>query len=474
MDSKELLEKYKQERQKIVNQADKIAQQKINMSNFQDEQQKLLRESLEKIIDLQAENVTLRQIMEGQNNQLYPEGYVSTTQFWKDSLAKNLYNMNGNSLGTNSYLYVRQLLGIVNGAATQTDNKTLQQPMEGLLNSQMNPNQNTNGSGVGLIAENNRIQGWWLWIFILERFDYFVNLVKWKTDDLNLKKALTKYSFNVVCAGIGGIQRRKVGEKYLYKSFAIDDLRLNDWDEPVDAVHIYDSQMIMRTQSADTEPENLETIDLNSDDVVYGKWRTNGYSIWFYIMGYLFQGIDMLFIFWNKVRMTQTMIFQKKSDSASASNEAEVIMNPYAPVKPINTAGYSNDNNQGGLTYANRYEVVEVGDAKNNEYMFHNFVDWMSYWDSCIGIRTLDAHQGEARSISDEVQPLNIRISKLQQSYIDELDNLKLMIKEKWDIEVDYEFDDEIILSEMSRENPAFKKEGGNESEQNNNNGEIS
>lgn len=78
---------------------------------------------------------------------------LSTTQFFNPSLAKDFYNMNGNSLQTNSYLAVRQMIGIVN-------NKTpgVLQSIPG-VNGNAAGNNNPNGTAVGLTGGNRQMAG---------------------------------------------------------------------------------------------------------------------------------------------------------------------------------------------------------------------------------------------------------------------------------------------------------------------------
>lgn len=65
-------------------------------------------EAINLINKLSSENLGLKTQLQQEDNT------ISTTQFFNPSLAKDFYNMNGNSLQINSYLAVRQMLGIVN------------------------------------------------------------------------------------------------------------------------------------------------------------------------------------------------------------------------------------------------------------------------------------------------------------------------------------------------------------------------
>ena len=78
------------------------------------------------------------------------QDYLSTTQFFNPTLAKDFYNMNGNALQTNSYMAVRQMIGICN-------NKTpnVMQSIPG-INATMNNTNSINGTGVGLANNSNR------------------------------------------------------------------------------------------------------------------------------------------------------------------------------------------------------------------------------------------------------------------------------------------------------------------------------
>ena len=79
---------------------------------------------------------------------------LSTTQFFNPSLAKDFYNMDGNSLQTNSYFAVRKMLGIINN---QTPGVLQVIPgVNGAGTSGTNPN----GTAVGLTGGNRSMSGW--------------------------------------------------------------------------------------------------------------------------------------------------------------------------------------------------------------------------------------------------------------------------------------------------------------------------
>ena len=95
---------------------------------------------------LSSENLSLKVQLQQEDNTL------STTQFFNPSLAKDFYNMNGNSLQINSYLAVRQMLGIINNPTPN-----VLQTIPGLNAS--NTSNSPNGSAVGLTT-TRKVQGW--------------------------------------------------------------------------------------------------------------------------------------------------------------------------------------------------------------------------------------------------------------------------------------------------------------------------
>ena len=108
----------------------------------------VLADAINLISDLKTQNIKLQAQLKQEDNT------ISTTQFFNPSLAKDFYNMNGNSLQVNSYLAIRQMLGIVN-------NKTpaVLQTIPGLQGQSNNTPLNVNGSAVGLTT-TRKVQGW--------------------------------------------------------------------------------------------------------------------------------------------------------------------------------------------------------------------------------------------------------------------------------------------------------------------------
>ena len=118
----------------------------VDYNNQKDNE--VLADAIDIISSLKTQNLKLQAQLKQEDNT------ISTTQFFNPSLAQDFYNMNGNSLQVNSYLAIRQMLGIVN-------NKTpaVLQNIPGLQNQGKNGLLNVNGSGVGLTT-TRKVQGW--------------------------------------------------------------------------------------------------------------------------------------------------------------------------------------------------------------------------------------------------------------------------------------------------------------------------
>ena len=117
----------------------------IDFKNKQDN--KIFSDAIKVIAELNSKlDLATKQLNQQTNNTL------STTEFFNPSLAKDFYNMNGNSLQTNSYMAIRQLLGIVNN---NTPNVKQSLNLGGSSN---NLSQLPNGTGVGLTVAK-QIQG---------------------------------------------------------------------------------------------------------------------------------------------------------------------------------------------------------------------------------------------------------------------------------------------------------------------------
>ena len=418
----------------------------IDYKNKQDNE--ALVDAINLINKLSSENLSLKVQLQQEDNTL------STTQFFNPSLAKDFYNMNGNSLQINSYLAVRQMLGIVNNPTPN-----VLQTIPGLNAS--NTSNSPNGSAVGLTT-TRKVQGWWLWTMILNRITYFQNLFKIECKNNKLLKAVHQYLLNLVLSGYAMI----VKENDNYYSYAITNIKLNEKGELESAQKYNSAFVINEVKASDGKDFGLSEFKDN-ENVVWGQWRSNGYNIWYYVMCYLINSVDLLYVFWNRSRLNKTVVLQKKGNNSTASAEAKNWMDPYQNVVTVNTVNTLDNDTDSKIELENRYEVVDVGDGEQTQFSYSNFLNWTNWWDNEIGLRSASSGSSDGtRSITDEVQPDKLKLNKQQQ---DMLFNLKLFckeIKEKFNEEINIELED----IEEVKENPETKKEEGNETENEYNN----
>lgn len=391
------------------------------------------------------------------------QDYLSTTQFFNPSLAKDFYNMNGNALQTNSYLAVRQMIGICN-------NKTpgVMQTIPGINGTGTGSN-NPNGTAVGLANNSNRqMSGWWLWTMILNRISYFGQMFEIQCEDKELAKAIYKYLQDVVLAGYAVI--KKDGDKYL--NYCCNNVQL-DKDGNLKSFEAYNSAFVINQVNQHWDDENFGIIKNIGTDYVWGQWRSNGYNIWYYVMCYLMNSVDLLWIFWNRARLNKTVVLQKKGNSSTASIEAQNFIDPYQNVVTVNTVGVLDnvDDNPEKVSIENKYDVIDLGHGEETQYSFTNFTLWNDYWDNEIGIRSSPINTNTNRSISDEISPLTIKLTKIQNDFKFCLQCLCDRIEQQWGKHVEINLVDDILLNTLQQSNPSFKAEEGNETENNENNG---
>ena len=419
----------------------------IDYKNKQDNE--ALVDAINLINKLSSENLSLKVQLQQEDNTL------STTQFFNPSLAKDFYNMNGNSLQINSYLAVRQMLGIVNNPTPN-----VLQTIPGL--NSYNTGNTPNGSAVGLTT-TRKVQGWWLWTMILNRITYFQNLFKIECKNNKLLKAVHQYLLNLVLSGYAMIEK----EDDNYYSYAITNIKLNEKGELESAQKYNSAFVINEVKTSDDKDIGLSEFKDN-ENVVWGQWRSNGYNIWYYVMCYLINSVDLLYVFWNRSRLNKTVVLQKKGNNSTASSEAKNWMDPYQNVVTVNTVNTLDNDTDSKIELENRYEVVDVGDGEQTQFSYSNFLNWTNWWDNEIGLRSASSGSSDGtRSITDEVQPDKLKLNKQQQ---DMLFNLKLFceeIKEKFNEEINIELED---IKEV-KQNPEAKDEQGEQKEQETNNG---
>ena len=398
---------------------------------------------------LNSQNVMLNNLR-AQLTQQQINDTLSTTQFFDPSLAKDFYNMNGNALATNSYMAIRQMIGIVNN-----NTPNVKQQIQGVnLNNNDGSGGTLNGSAVGL-TQSRQTQGWWLWELTLERINYFTNLFIIECSDKKLLKAIHEYIQCTVLSGYGAIVKTENG----YQSWAITNIVYNE-DGTVKSGDKYNPGFVINAIHL-KDKEGLSEFNITNDTVI-GRWRTDGYNIWFFVMSYLFNAVDLIYIYWNRARLNKTIIEQRKGNNSTASQEAMNYISAYQNVVTINTVSMLDNNNQ-AIERENRYEIKDLGNGQETQFSYTAFTNWIWNWDNTIGIRSTPGSGGDGtRSITDEVQPLKLRINKIQRDMLFQLQCLCDDIKDKWGIEVKVSIED----LEQVKQNPETKDEGGNESEQ--------
>ena len=419
----------------------------IDYRNQQDN--KIFSDAIKVIAELNTKlDLATKQLNQQQDNTL------STTQFFNPSLAKDMYNMNGNPLQVNSYMAIRQLLGIVNN-----NTPGVKQSLN-LGSSNANSGHLANGTGVGLTVAK-QIQGWWLWIMILKRIDYFSNLFKIECEDKKLIKALRQYLKDAILSGAACIIK-KDGKYYNY---SVTSLEINSDGELIKGKKF--NSLFCMGQMELKENEGL-TDFIPNENSVWGLWRSNTYSIWFYVMSYLMNAVDLLYICWNRSRLNKTIVLQKKGNNSTASTEAMNFMDAYQNVVTVNTVNTLDSENNQSIELQNRYEILDLGNGQETQYSYTNFKNWISIFDGMIGLRSSPVAGGDGtRSITDEVQPDKLEQNKLQMDFLNQFQYVLDDIKEKWNIEVTATLED----LEAIKENPETKEEQGQEKEQEINNG---
>ena len=319
-----------------------------------------------------------------------------------------------------------------------------------------------NGTGVGLTTVR-KVQGWWLWTMILNRIAYFQNMFDIECEDKKLVKALYTYLMNVVLSGYAAIEKN--GEDYI--AYSLSNIKIDEKGKLVSAQK-FNTAFVLNELRNDS-PDAFGLTDFNdSDNVVYGSWRSNGYNIWYYVMCYLLNSVDLLYVFWNRSRLNKTIVLQMKGNNSTASIEAENFVNPYQNVVTVNTVNTLDDNNSSSVELQNRYEIKDLGNGQETQFSLDNFVNWTNWWDNEIGLRSTPVGSGDGtRSITDEVQPEKLKLNKQQNDMLRQLQYLCNMIKEKWSIEVT------ITLKDLEdvKDNPETKEESGNQNEETRNNG---
>ena len=263
-----------------------------------------------------------------------------------------------------------------------------------------------------------------------------------------------------------------MGEKYaIYFAYCVE---YDEFNEPIKCKRSNASWFFNNGSIPDDEEDEDITLTDNKEYVLL-TWDINHYNVWFYTVFYTIDYIDLLYIWLNRTFISRAIIFQEVGSSGASKTEALELMNPLNTVIQIRTSGLEaaeasmvNSSRTNELEIANKYKYLQLGDSQSDS-IFSSFPKiWMNIWDSILGIIPPNNKLDASRSISDEIEPNDTINQILQKKYGLTLDLFVDEVKEKWGIEIKaslaFEEQEEKELDNNS--NPAFKNEGGNESEQ--------
>ena len=405
------------------------------------------------------------------NSNVYFQNTLNTTQFFDGSLAKDVFNMNGNVAPWYYKTFARKVRGLnMQGASAYQAN-------DNILNINGAPNQgvtNTTGStGVGFVNDNKLSeimdQKWWAWWVVqLATIQKLCGLVDFESSDKKLLIQLYRaYQIAILC---GNALIKKQDDNYAV--YCAYNVQYDEFLNPISCIKSAASWFFNGgniPKDEDDEKVNLK----DNDEYVLLKWDINNYNIWFYTVFYTIDYIDLIYIWLNRTFISRAIIFQEVGSSGASKVEAMQLMNPINTVIQIRTSGLEASENllkserTNELEIANKYKYLQLGDAQADS-VFSAFPKiWLNIWDSILGVVPPNNKLDASRSISDEVEP-NMDINQiLQKKYGLTLDLFVDEVKEKWSVDVSYTLLYETAEKDKELDNnPAYKNEGGNESEQ--------
>ena len=459
-------EKFLDDVKNLQDELNKLSKQAATAANDIDNKIKVQQNDLDNLIRTQQ---TLNSNVD--NSQVYFQNTLSTTQFFDGSLAKDTFNQAGNTVPWYYKTFARKVRGLnMQGATAYQQNNNI---LSNNSNQNLNP---SNGSGVGWGNGVNKLdsvlnQKWWAWWVVqLATIQKFTGLVTFETDDKLLLVQLYRAYQLAIVAGHSLI--RKVNEKYaVYFAYGVN---YNEFNEPIKCKKSAASWFFNGGEiPKDNEDEDIELE--NNNEYILLTWDINNYNIWFYTVFYTIDYIDLLYIWLNRTFISRAIIFQEVGSAGASKQEALQLMNPINTVIQIRTSGLEaaerqsmiNSSRTNELEIANKYKYLQLGDSQSDS-IFSSFPKiWMNIWDSILGLIPPNNKLDASRSISDEIEPNETINQILQQKYGLTLDLFIKSLKEKWNIEVNYTLAYEKQEKELDNNaNPAFKNEGGNESEQ--------
>lgn len=404
--------------------------------------------------------------------QVYQNNTLNTTQFFNGSLAKDVFNMDGNAVPWYYKTYARKVRGLNmqgRNAYAVTDNELNNQSPNGTIT------QTNNGSsGVGFTQSPlyaTMQQKWWAWWVVqLCTIQKLTGLVTFESENKRLLVTLYKlYQLAILC-GFSVIE--KLDEKH-FKIYCAYNVKYNSLQEP-ETCTISDPDWFFNAGQIPDDKQDKE-INLNEDKYILLNWDVNNYNLWFYTVFYTVDYIDLLYIWLNRCFISRAIVFQEVGSPQASKQEAEQLLNPINSIIQIRTSALEEAEKliesprSNEMTIANKYKYLQLGDAQSDA-VFSSFPKiWLNIWDSVLGIVPPNNKLDASRSISDEVMPNETINQILQKKYGLPLDLFCEDLKEKWGIELTYKlaFEEQQENQEkLAKENnqngdPAYKNEGG-------------
>lgn len=445
---------------------DKLNQQEQSLQKQKQllqEQSNLAKNNVNILQDAKTQIDKFKQLID---NNLYPNDTYSPIGFFDGDLARDVFNMNGNMVSWDYRTYARKFAGLETQGNTSYQNNP---PFS--TNTNLSPNTPYNQGNKFTNSKDSilsRQKGWAWWVFELSTITLFANIVKWETEDKKLLISIIRAYKIAILSGYAVIE--KVNDNY--KIYAVSNVERDEFLNPTKATCQIASWFF--TDGKYPEKDNDKTIDLTKDNVVLLQWDLDGYNIWFYTVFYTMDYINLIYAFLGRAYFNRAILFQQTGSLVDevSKKEAQAILNPSNFIIPILTAGIDEDAvngaNSNNLRIGNKYQYIELGNPQATE-LYSSFPQvWLNIWESVLGANQNSFKSSSARSISDEINPNKQKLNMYQTKYEQTIELFVEDIKTKWNIEVNYTMSyDE--LEDYSND-PAFKNEGGNESEMKSNN----
>ena len=402
--------------------------------------------------------------------QVYNNNTLNTTQFFNGSLAKDVFNMDGNAVPWYYKTYARKVRGLnMQGrdAYAVTDNNLNNQSPNGTIT------QTNNGSsGVGFTQSPlyaTMQQKWWAWWVVqLCTIQKLTGLVTFESDNKRLLVTLYKlYQLAILC---GFSVLEKVDDKH-FKIYCAYNVKYDSMQVPQTCTISSPDWFFNAGQIPDDQQD--QDINLNEEKYILLNWDINNYNIWFYTVFYTVDYVDLLYIWLNRCFISRAIVFQEVGSPQASKQEAEQLLNPINSIIQIRTSALEEAEKliesprSNEMTIANKYKYLQLGDAQSDA-VFSSFPKiWLNIWDSILGIVPPNNKLDASRSISDEVLPNDAINEILQKKYGLPLDLFCDELKEKWGVDVSYQLQVELMQQQnkLDKENnqkgdPAVKAEG--------------